>query len=177
MHTTTLALLVTQPSPIQLLLDQLRQLRAGAREPQHDKEVKSIATQLLTTQRYKAAQHLLALAFDALERGGRLEDAEAFGLTWIALMRDRYETLHPTLDMEVTSLGDVHCAEQEAQGTRETAEVRFALAPTVRNLTLLLDAIAAHQRATDAYVAFLQYLAVGGQTRIDRRVGRAALCA
>jgi hypothetical protein len=177
MQSTNLALLVTQPSPIQLLLDDVRRLRAGTNKPQRDEEVRSIAKKLLTTQQYKGAEHLLALAYDALERGGKLEDAEAFGHTWIALMRDRHEQLHPTLDHEVTSLADVHVREQVAQGEREIAEIRFALQPTEANLHAVLDAIAVHQHATDAYVAFLRYLAVGGQARIDRRCGGAALCA
>ena len=177
MHTPTLALLVTQPSPVQQLLDPLRRLRAGTTLPQRDEDVRSIAKQLLTKRRYKGAEHLLAVAFDALARNGRLEDAERFGHTWNALMRDRHAALHGTTDFESMSLADVHLAEEETQGIREVAETRFSSTPTEANLIALLDAVAAHERATQTFVAFLHYLAVGGQERIDRRVGRSRMCA
>lgn len=104
------------------LKDALRRARERATGKQPGR-LATIAKGNLSSERYRAVEHLLALGYDSIDRGAQLEDAEEFAYVYIALMRARFQAKHgDRFDFSRTTLADLHAAEEEAQGRKELAE-------------------------------------------------------
>jgi hypothetical protein len=80
--TTNLPVLVTPPlsrhRAVAQLRDALRRLWSHTKRPQRDGAVTSIAKGILTSERFKGLDHVVAMQFDAIERETPIEVVEEF---------------------------------------------------------------------------------------------------
>jgi hypothetical protein len=67
--------------------DAMRRLWSFAKKPQRDGQVTSIAKGMLTSERFKGLDHVVAMQFDAIERETPIEVVEEFWMLGATLAR------------------------------------------------------------------------------------------
>ncbi|HKW09738.1 MAG TPA: hypothetical protein VJO33_05115 [Gemmatimonadaceae bacterium] len=130
MGTTNLPALVTSHSPtryhaVSQLRDALRRVWASAKKPQRDEEVTSVAKGVLTTERYKGLEHIVAMQFDAIERDAPIAMVEEFWTLGATIARAKHAALTGEDPLQGVSLGHLLEAERRAHAERETALALF----------------------------------------------------
>lgn len=147
---------VTRHGAVEQLRDVLRRLWSRTKRPQRDEQVTSVAKGLLTSERFKGIDHIVAVQFDALEREAPVEYAEEFWRLGLAVMRAKHAAVAGVDAGRGVTLGEVLETERRAHAERE---IRLAVwledKSSYQKAMGTLDADAAHQRANEQLSAFV----------------------
>lgn len=125
----------------------IRGARSRATVKQADEYTRNVAKAVLSSERTRAVEQVVALVVDVAQRGS-LEDAEAIGLHLAAIARAEHAAARPMEIRGVLSVPEAHALEEHAEGAVEEAETAMAHHPgSASHYLNYLTAAAAHTRA------------------------------
>lgn len=105
-----------------------------------------VAKAVLSSDRSKALEHVVALVIDLAQRG-HLEDATSIGEQLIAIARVEHAAVNQQPDAPQLSVDEAHLAEEYAEGAVEVAETALARNPhSLSHALAYLNAAATHTR-------------------------------
>lgn len=143
-----------------VLRDALRRSRRHTTAPERNPRVKQKALDLFSRgdeARSRTIDTIIAIAYDAFQRGAPAADVKEFGVVFCAIVDSWYKGDGE----EVCTLAELHAAEEAAQGDKERAEIALAHDRSPANIAWFLDAAAVYDEANTRLVQHVRRLSVG----------------
>lgn len=141
---------------VEQLRDALRRLWSSAKRPQRDGSVTSIAKGILTSERFKGLDHVVAMQFDAIDRDAPLADVEEFWHLGAAIARAKHAARTGDDPLRGATLGMLLEAERQAHNERELAMAVFLESKSYTAALKLFNAASAYDVANKMLTEFLR---------------------
>lgn len=153
---TPLAPPMSRMRAVSQLRDSLRRAWSHAKRPQKDDQVTSIAKGMLTSERFKGLDHVVAMQFDALEREAPIEVVEEFWNLGATIARAKHASVTGGDPEQGATFSALLLAERRAHGEHETAFARFVEEKSYANAQQLFGAACLHEHAERQLLEFVR---------------------
>jgi hypothetical protein len=157
------------------LRDAFRRLWSHTKRPQRDGAVTSIAKGILTSERFKGLDHVVAVQFDAIERETPIEVVEEFWQLGATIMRSKHAIVSGDDPLKGATLGELLGTERQTHAEREYALALFLDNKTYQNAQRLFEAACVHEQADRRLMEFTRRKAAecdGSKLAMSRGSGR-----
>lgn len=157
---------------VEQLRDALRRLWSHTKRPQRDGAVTSIAKGILTSERFKGLDHVIAMQFDALERETPIEVVEEFWTLGGTIARAKHAIVTGDDPLKGATLGELLATERRTHAAREYALAVFLDNKSYHNAQQLFEAACLHEQADHRLMEFTRRKAAechGSKLAMSRR--------